>query len=104
MAAHKWIGEASCIGIKASQLLRAPECSGRVLAVVTNAAYVQLDNGEICWLANTRRASQAHTRAALCDLQFAALRSGTRWAGSEGTLLFEDGWALDLSRASVWQP
>jgi hypothetical protein len=77
-------------------------CAGKILAVVTNAAYLQTDDGEILWLART--SVPLHTRGVQCAFDERRLRVGMRFIAREAILQIGEDVTIDLRAARLWQP
>jgi hypothetical protein len=92
------------IGAKASELLSAPECTGRVLAVVSKAVYLTGPGDEILWLAQEQL--PAHSRSILGSFDLTALCDGLpfRRDAQRACLQFGNQASVDLADASVWKP
>ena len=83
------IGKARLIGAKARELMAASP--GRVLAVVTDAAYVEIGD-EILWLAQEHL--PMHARAIRGSFDLSAVHAGMPFGWDD----------IDLANASAWQP
>jgi hypothetical protein len=111
---HLGLGKAKLIGKHAKELFSAPDFSGRVLAVVSNAVYLETrflqENGflenEILWL--TQNDVPMHPRALRGDFDFSALRVGMTFQSDGAWLRFDTGdhtgSLLHFVDARVWQP
>ena len=111
---HLGLGRAELIGKHAKALFSGPGFSGRVLAVVSNAVYLETrflpENGflenEILWLAQNHL--PMHTRALRGDFNFSALRVGMTFQSDGASLRFDIGTQrvapLQSADARVWQP
>ncbi|MBI5302292.1 MAG: DUF2877 domain-containing protein [Chloroflexi bacterium] len=108
------IGTANLIGATARELLARSDFSGRVIAVVSGAVYVQTDphpnpppfaksgrtsEGEIVWLAQMHL--PMHARAILGAFDFSALRVGMELYLAVGATHASP---LHIANARVWQP
>ncbi len=80
--------QALLLGVKAAQWLAAPGAVGRVLAAVTNAAYLELDGGEIVWL--TRPDLPMHARGIRVSFDMSRLSEGMAFREKDGSLWFGD--------------
>ena len=103
---HLGLGEAKLIGKHAEELFSAPGFSGRVLAVVTDAIYLQMADAEILWLAQNN--VPMHARALRGDFDLSRLRVGMSFR-SDGARLQFDVRAqrvapLQFADTRVWQP
>jgi hypothetical protein len=112
------------IGARAQKILFVPDLSGRVLAVVTDAVYLQANphpvppptrsgEGELVWLAQNHL--PMHTRALRGDFDFSVLRVGMTFhsdgaclhfggVGVHGILSEVEGTPLQFADARVWRP
>jgi len=77
-------------------------CAGKILAVVTNAAYLVTDDGEIFWLA--REALPMHPRAILAEFDENALRVGMIFSARDGRVRLADRLTIDCTTAKRWLP
>lgn len=77
-------------------------CAGKILAVVTNAAYLQTDDGEIFWLAPAN--VPMHARGVQCAFDASALRVGMRFIARDAILRIGKNVTIDLRTARLWQP
>lgn len=78
------------------------DCAGKILAVVTNAAYLQNDGGEIFWLA--RANVPMHARGIQYSFDPSALRVGMGFNARDAILRIGEHVTIDLRAARVWQP
>lgn len=77
-------------------------CAGTILAVVTDAVYLQTDDGEIFWLAHAN--VPMHARGVQCSLDARALRAGMRFSARDAILQIGENLTVDLRAAPVWRP
>ena len=92
---------ACLVGAQADRLLSAPGFSGRVLAVMSMATYVETAVGEIFGISPPSQ--PAHTRMVSGQLDAVGLYLGMgAWMDGD-RLLFENGAALSLDAAPVWE-
>ena len=109
----------TCLGAKARELLARLDFSGQVIAVVSDAVYLQLRSpeqsktapqspplfqtgqGQVVWLTQNQ---VKHQRAILCACESSALRVGMRLTHQDKFLRFENGVLLNWTDASEWQP
>jgi hypothetical protein len=96
------IGKAKAVGVYADELLARPGFSGHVLAVVSNAVYLQSVDGEIIWLA--REDLAAHRRAILGHFDYTGVRIGLPCGMRATKLYIGEEQQVELAGASVWQP
>lgn len=102
------LGTASLIGECAESVIRAPNARGSVLAVMSQAAYLQSSKGELLWLCPSILA--AHPRSVLGSFELSRLQVGMPFHGDGTYLEFQPGgmmdarFMLDLRRAAVWKP
>ena len=92
---------ADLVGAQANRLLSRPYFSGRVLAVMSKATYVETTAGEVFGLCPLSQ--PAHTRMVLGHLDVAGLFPGGRVWTEGDRLLFENGAVLSLDVAPVWE-
>lgn len=95
-----WQG--TCIGARAKRLVTAPGFSGRVLAVLSDVAYLSGRDGEILWL--FRDGVPLHGRGILLSLPLQCLHSGQDFWVEGYSLKIGRDLAIDLSRAVEWTP
>ncbi len=89
------------IGQVARRLI-AQDRSGQVLARVTGAIYLVLDNGEMCWLAS--RGVPMHARGISAPCNQSRVRQGTRFEVRAGRLHLEKDLSVDCAAAAIWRP
>jgi hypothetical protein len=94
--------QATCIGARAKSLATVPGFSGRVLAVLTDVAYLSGSDGEILWL--FREGVPLHGRGILLSLPTQNLHSGEGFWVEGNTLKIGRDLAIDLGRAVEWNP
>jgi hypothetical protein len=94
--------QATCIGARAKSLVTVPGFSGRVLAVLTDVAYLSGSDGEILWL--FREGVPLHGRGILLSLPLQSLHSGEGFLVEGDTLKIGRDLAIDLGRAVEWKP
>ncbi len=92
---------ASMVGQKARSLLDSPGFSGRVLAVVHKAIYLEGSGGEILWI--TPPEQPAHTRAVVSSRALPSASIGERFILRDGSLYLGERPALDLAGTDVWK-
>jgi len=88
------------LGRVAHALLSGRGCTGEVLAVVSNAAYLLTDDGELFWLAHT--GLPAHVRAILTPLDEDRLAVGMRFVVHAARLQIADCLTVDCASAEPW--
>ena len=92
---------ACLVGAQANRLLSEPRFSGRVLAVMSKATYIETAAGEVFGVSPPSQ--PAHTRMVSSDLDSVGLYPGTvAWMDGD-RLLFENGAASRLGTAPVWE-
>ncbi len=94
--------QVSSIGRTARDALMERGDAGQVLAVVSNAVYLQTNAGEILWLA--REGVPMHTRGGLCSFNEDTLNAGMNFSVRDASLRIGDQCAIDLRRAQLWTP
>lgn len=77
-------------------------CAGKIIAVVTDAVYLQTDDGEILWL--TRANVPMHARGVQCAFDERRLRVGMRFIARDAILQIGENVTIDLRAARLWQP
>ncbi|MGC8779404.1 MAG: DUF2877 domain-containing protein [Anaerolineae bacterium] len=77
-------------------------CAGRIVAVVSDAVYLQTHDGEILWLA--RAGVPMHRRGIICSYDENALRVGMEFQARAATLQIGQHVTIDLRGARLWQP
>jgi hypothetical protein len=95
-----WQG--TCIGARAKRLVTVPGFSGRVLAVLSDVAYLSGRDGEILWL--FRDGVPLHGRGILLSLPLQCLHSGQGFWVEGHSLKIGRDLAIDLDRAAKWTP
>ena len=93
---------AKCIGARAKSLVTVPGFSGRVLAVLSDVAYLSGRDGEILWL--FREGVPLHGRGILLSFPLQCLHSGQGFFVEGHSLKIGRDLAIDLSRAVEWTP
>ncbi len=91
---------ATRIGATAAGLLATPGVAGQVLAVVSRAAYLRCDDGEVLWLGDERL--PAHGRSLLLPYSPGRLPTRASWSAQAGLLVVPGSLAVDLSGAERW--
>ncbi|TRZ91148.1 DUF2877 domain-containing protein [bacterium] len=94
--------QAKCIGARAKSLVNAPGFSGRVLAVLSDVAYLSGRNGEILWL--FREGVPLHGRGILLTFPLQCLHSGQGFLVEGDSLKIGRDLVIDLGRATEWMP
>ncbi len=89
------------IGRIANDLI-ARGCAGKILAVVTHAAYLIADDGEIFWLAH--ETLPMHPRAILAEFDENTLRVGMDFSARDGRVRLADRLTIDCTTAERWLP
>ncbi len=109
MSTRANIGSANRIGATAQALAARGDWSGRVLAVVSEAAYLTGSDDAVLWLA--QETTPLHPRAISGSFDLRALRAGMRFWQQGASLLFATpggeesaGASLQWANASVWRP
>lgn len=77
-----------------------PGATGRVMAVVSKATYLQLETDELLWL--TTGVHSRHRRELCLESALPKLAVGDRFHLGERVLLMENGLRMDFSHAGVW--
>lgn len=88
------------MGWIANRLLSGCGCSGKVLAVVSNAAYLLTDDGELFWIA--RAGLPAHARAILVPFDETLLNVGMSFTARTARLQIADRVTVDCASAVQW--
>ena len=94
--------QAKCIGAKAKSLVTVPGFSGRVLAVLSDVAYLSGRDGELLWL--FREGVPLHGRGILLSFPLQCLHSGQDFLMEGHSLKIGRDLAIDLSRTVEWTP
>lgn len=87
------------IGAAAHALLKS-QLRGKVLAVVSQAAYLLTDQGELLWLAT--RNVPLHRRCIRVSGSLPGLTVDSAFHATDHCLIFSPGIRLDFSRVSIW--
>lgn len=93
---------ATRIGRTASNLLAARDGRGKILAVVSNAAYLVTDRGELFWLA--RDGLPAHSRAILAPFDENILCVGMAFVAQDARLQIAGRVTIDCASVERWMP
>jgi len=96
------IWRASLVGARARSLFARPGYRGRVLAVVSDAVYLEGDDGEITWIAG--EGLPAHTRGVLAAFEPRSLSAGAGFSVQGPNLRIGDDGAINLGDAAEWRP
>ena len=94
--------QATRIGRTASNLLTARDGRGKILAVVSNAAYLMTDHGELFWLA--REGLPAHSRAILAPFDENMLCVGMAFAARDAHLQIAGRVMIECASVERWTP
>jgi hypothetical protein len=93
---------ATRIGSIASNLLTTRDGRGKILAVVSNAAYLVTNHGELFWLA--REGLPAHSRAILAPFDENMLCVGMAFAARDAHLQIEGRVMIECASVKRWMP
>ncbi len=77
-----------------------PGAKGSVMAVVSRAIYLQMENDELFWLTTGMHAR--HRRELCLESSLPTLAVGDRFRLGERVLVMDRGLCMDFSRAGVW--
>ena len=88
------------VGIKAQRLLQTPEFAGRVLAVVSNAAYLHGDGDGLLWIA--QRGVPAHSRGILLSATLHSIVRNMPFSVSGKRLDIGGVIEVNLASATIW--
>jgi hypothetical protein len=92
--------QAKCIGARAKSLVAVPGFSGRVLAVLSDVAYLSGRDGEILWL--FREGVPLHGRGILLSFPLQCLHPGQGFLVEGHNLKIGRDLAIDLGQAKEW--
>jgi hypothetical protein len=92
--------QARCIGAKAKSLVSVPGFSGRVLAALSDVAYLSGRDGEILWL--FRKGMALHGRGILLPFPLQGLHASQEFWVEGHNLIIGRGLVVDLRQAVEW--
>ena len=101
-AGRPFTWQASRVGVRAKRLLALPAIQGKVLAVVSNAAYIATNQEEILWLAGV--GLPLHMRGIQTFFEPGMLRPGEGFFVEWPDLQIGDGVSIKLDQATEWKP